>query len=390
MVSGNLERYMARKIASSDTQRGKKAKRKKETAVWPYENGIRQGRRDSRPGDKGGKVRSGKKTIPGRGPTPKAEDRHWAKKRREKERVSRDTAKPLSVSVTGSPRSLIFRGGRAREKRDVLSCEDRESTSQQSFIFGKNCVLQIVQNMQADVHFVGLCGSAASEYELLLNKREIDTAKSKILQITSACREKGIEICTFTKEKMREMAGGSLHQGVCASVGEYRYKTLKHVLQNTDLAQNPIFVVLDKVTDPRNFGAVVRSCAAFGVQCVIVPKRRSAQVTQSAWSASAGALATVSVVQVPNIPECIKEFKRAGIFCMSLDANAQVSVRNTALRGVPLAIIAGSEGDGVSRLVQELCDESASIPLENGIDSLNVSVACSLALYELRQKVYDF
>ena len=137
------------------------------------------------------------------------------------------------------------------------------------------------------------------------------------------------------------------------------------------------------MTDPRNLGAIIRSVAAFGGSGVVLPQRRSVGVTPAAWRASAGAIARVPVAMASNLAQTITAYKKAGVFVIGLDGGGDVQLPALELSDRPLLVVAGSEGQGLSRLVGELCDQIVSIPIGAATESLNASVATSIALYAI-------
>ena len=147
--------------------------------------------------------------------------------------------------------------------------------------------------------------------------------------------------------------------------------------------QNPLFVALDGITDPRNLGAIIRSTAAFGGHGIIVPQRRSVGLTASAWKTSAGAAARCPVAMASNLTAAIKAFKERGVFVIGLDGDGDVDLPGLELSDRPLLIVVGSEGKGLSRLVTETCDAIVSIPISASTESLNAGIAASVALYEV-------
>ena len=142
-----------------------------------------------------------------------------------------------------------------------------------------------------------------------------------------------------------------------------------------------LIVALDSVTDPRNLGAVVRSAAGFGAHGVLIPERRSAGMTASAWKTSAGAAARLPVARATNLVRELKGYQQTGCMVVGLDADGDVSLPDLDLADGPLVIVVGSEGKGLSRLVAETCDALVSIPMAGSLESLNAGVAASIALY---------
>jgi 23S rRNA (guanosine2251-2'-O)-methyltransferase len=149
------------------------------------------------------------------------------------------------------------------------------------------------------------------------------------------------------------------------------------------VSQLPLLVALDGITDPRNLGAIIRSVAAFGAHGVVLPQRRSVGVTAAAWKTSAGAAARIPVALASNLNQAIKEYKQRGLFVIGLDGDGDVSLPNLQLADRPLLVVVGSEGKGLSRLVQENCDQVVSIPISTATESLNAGIAASVALYQI-------
>jgi 23S rRNA (guanosine2251-2'-O)-methyltransferase len=153
-----------------------------------------------------------------------------------------------------------------------------------------------------------------------------------------------------------------------------------------DTGRPPLLVALDSVTDPRNLGAVVRSAAGFGVHGVVVPERRAAGMTASAWKASAGAAARVPVARVTNLTRALEAYKREGLMVAGLDAAGTVDIAELEMATSPFVLVVGSEGKGLSRLVRDSCDVLVRIPMAVASESLNAGVAAGIALYEIDRR----
>lgn len=195
--------------------------------------------------------------------------------------------------------------------------------------------------------------------------------------------DRGIPVVEAGRAELDRVTGGAVHQGLALRVRPYDYRHPDELLRSS--AENghpPLIVALDGVTDPRNLGAVVRSVAAFGGDGVLIPARRAAGVTAGAWKASAGALASVPVAQVPNLTRALAEYAAAGLFAVGLDASADTDLADLTLADGPLVLVIGSEGQGLSRLVARQCDVLVKIPI-SGAESLNASVAAGIALYQI-------
>ena len=182
------------------------------------------------------------------------------------------------------------------------------------------------------------------------------------------------------------MTTGAVHQGLAARVPAYEYAHPDELLDRADeLKEPPLIVALDSVTDPRNLGAVIRSAAGFGAHGVVIPERRAAGMTASAWKTSAGAAARIPVAQTVNLVRQLKAYQDAGCMVVGLAADGDVSLPEFDLAAGPLVLVIGSEGKGLGRLVTETCDQIVSIPMANSLESLNAGVAASVALYAISQ-----
>mgnify|MGYP003346996484 CR=1 FL=1 len=168
-------------------------------------------------------------------------------------------------------------------------------------------------------------------------------------------------------------------QGIILAIKPYQYSSLEEILIRA--GKPGLIVALDGVTDPRNLGAIIRSAAAFGADGVIIPERRAAAMTASAWKASAGAAARLQVAQVTNLNRAIEDVQQKGYFVVGLDGEAQTLVSEMKVATEPIMIIVGSEGKGLSRLTSEKCDLVVKIPMRSTTESLNASVATSIALF---------
>jgi 23S rRNA (guanosine2251-2'-O)-methyltransferase len=199
--------------------------------------------------------------------------------------------------------------------------------------------------------------------------------------------DRGIAMLEVTKNELDRMTDRAVHQGLALKVPAYEYADPADLLDRaTDAAEVPLIVALDSVTDPRNLGAVVRSAGAFGVHGVVVPERRAAGMTASAWKTSAGAAARVPVARATNLTRAITSYKEVGLMVAGLDAAGTVDIGDLDLATEPLVLVVGSEGKGLSRLVRESCDVLVRIPMAAATESLNAGVAAGIALYEIDRR----
>jgi 23S rRNA (guanosine2251-2'-O)-methyltransferase len=182
--------------------------------------------------------------------------------------------------------------------------------------------------------------------------------------------------------KLDLLSGGGLHQGVVASVAPFSYLPFADLLPALTSATRERVLVLDGLTDPRNFGALLRCAEGAGVRHVIIPKDRSVGVTPVVVKTSAGAASYLNIYRVSNLSRAVQDLKKAGLWIAGLAANAPESIYD---RDYPekMAIILGSEGKGLRPLIQRECDFLVSIPMLGQVDSLNVAVAGGICLYEL-------
>ena len=178
------------------------------------------------------------------------------------------------------------------------------------------------------------------------------------------------------------LPAGAVHQGVAVQADPLPATEFKPLLQDLAAIPDSRLVVLDQASDPRNIGAVLRSAAAFGAQAVIMQDRHAPDATGALAKAASGALETVPLVRVVNIARALRAMKEAGFWLIGLDGAAEMSLSG-AIPGGPVALVLGSEGGGLRRLPREACDALARIPIAPAIESLNLSTAAAIALYEL-------
>ena len=220
--------------------------------------------------------------------------------------------------------------------------------------------------------------------KIFIMKGETD---SVLGHIASTAREKGIVVVDADRRKLDNMSRTHSHQGVIALAAVREYATVDDILNAArEKGENPLIVVCDELSDPHNLGAVIRTADAAGAHGVIIPKRRSAGLTAVVGKTSAGAVAHVPVARVANLPTVLKELKNEGVWVFGTAMNGSTSLYDADLKG-PAAIVIGSEGDGMGRLVTETCDFTVSIPMFGKINSLNASAAAAVLLYEaVRQR----
>ena len=205
--------------------------------------------------------------------------------------------------------------------------------------------------------------------------------------IASTARGKGIVVVEADRRKLDDMSVTHSHQGVIAVAAVREYASVSDILQSArDKGEAPLVVVCDELSDPHNLGAVIRTAEAAGAHGVIIPKRRSAGLTAIVAKTSAGAVSYLPVARVANLTALLRELKEEGLWVFGTAADGSPSLYQADLKG-PAAIVIGSEGNGMSRLVREQCDFLVSIPMRGQVNSLNASAAAAVVLYEaVRQR----
>jgi 23S rRNA (guanosine2251-2'-O)-methyltransferase len=207
----------------------------------------------------------------------------------------------------------------------------------------------------------------------------------RLEELLSLARKAGISVENVSKQTLEKQAGGGRHQGVIARVRQTQ-KTIDLGELLETLTGPALLLVLDGVQDPHNLGACLRTADAAGVDAVIVPKDKSASLTPVAHKAACGAAETVPYIEVTNLSRCLEQLQQAGIWITGADGEAEASLYDMDFTG-PTAIVLGAEGKGLRRLTKDHCDYLAHIPMAGSVESLNVSVATGVSLFEaLRQR----
>ena len=259
------------------------------------------------------------RSLRGKGPTPKAEDRPYHKKYRSKEDSARKRTERKRIDSKRGPK-----GDKKFAQRRDFRRNDRE---------------------------------------------HVDTVAG---------------IKEVERRAIENMTGIANHQGIALVVKPFQYSSQKEIFAR---AKDPaLFIAVDGVTDPRNIGAIARSSAAFSADGLLIPERRNASLTAAAWKSSAGAAARLPIAQITNLARSVEDAKAYGCFIVGLDGDADTSVEEMEIADQPLYLIVGSEGKGLSRLIREKCDLLVSIPMSSAVESLNASVAVSIALYAVDRK----
>lgn len=263
----------------------------------------------------------------------------------------------------------------ARSQRDDLSRERRYliNYNEGLILEGRNAVLE------------------ALNHDKPIDKIYVKKGPSEgsITVIIAKAREKGVVISEVAREKLDHMSQSGNHQGVIASCPAHDYAELEDILEAAKKKnEDPIIVILDSITDPHNLGAILRSADCSGVHGIVIPKRRSASLTGIVSKTSAGATLHVPVARVTNLSATIDDLKKAGVWICCAKTHGKPYWK-ADMKG-PIAIIIGSEGEGVSKILEKKSDFAVSIPMHGEIASLNASVAAGLLMYEVvRQRSFS-
>lgn len=265
-------------------------------------------------------------------------------------------------------RSRYSEKNTGREEPKGFSSED-ESSEDSGLIIGRNPVI-----------------------EALKSGRQIDTvyvnseAGGSIGLICRMAKDKGIVVKQVSDAKLDGMSGGASHQGVIASGGCAEYVTVEDILAvSKEKGTDPFIIICDEIEDPHNLGAIIRTAEAAGADGIIIPKRRSASLNQTVYKTSAGAASWLPVARVSNIPAAIDTLKENGVWIYGTDAKGE-DYTKTDMTGA-MALVIGSEGFGMGRLIEGKCDFLVRLPMKGKITSLNASVAAGIFMYEaVRQR----
>lgn len=195
--------------------------------------------------------------------------------------------------------------------------------------------------------------------------------------------DRGAPVAQVTRGELDRSSKGARHQGAIAFVPDLALTSIDELAK--DLAKDAVFVALDEIEDPQNFGAVIRSAVALGAQAVIWPEHHSAPLSPATFRASAGAIEHARLCRVTALPVAIERLREAGASVIGLDANADKDLRDVEAEG-PVVIVIGAEGKGLRKPVKRACSDLARLPMSGVLDSLNASVAGGIALYEILRR----
>ncbi|MFC1734562.1 23S rRNA (guanosine(2251)-2'-O)-methyltransferase RlmB [Candidatus Hydrogenedentota bacterium] len=255
-------------------------------------------------------------------------------------------------------------------KRGRRKHPGRNEELDSAMVYGKNPVRELLRADPGRVLELNICESS------LKSCRELQ----------SLAESKNVQTRVIPRNDFERLVSGVSHQGVCAAISPLPARNLAQLERDAGKAvPNALFVFLDQIEDPHNMGAIIRSAAAFGADGIVAPGAHSANLSGIVAKSSAGAIAYVPIYSVPNLTEALKRARKAGLWIVGTDSEADETLPELDLTG-PIGIVIGNEGRGLRRLVREHCDFIVSIPMPGGFASLNASVAAGVVLYEVTRQ----
>lgn len=274
---------------------------------------------------------------------------------------------------TNKPRRNEPKRDRALRDSDRHRSKSREPIERleqsDDFVIGKHAVLETLKS-DRDIN------------KLFLQE---GIGGGKIGEIVEAAKERRIQIQSVPKAKLDLLSNNGVHQGVMVATAAYQYSTLDDLFEAAkEKGEDPFFLILDGVEDPHNLGSILRTADASGCHGIIIPKRRAVGLTGTVAKASTGAIEHVPVVRVTNLSQTIADLKEKGVWIYATDMEGQDYADWDA--SLPLALIIGNEGKGISRLLKESADGLLTIPMVGNVQSLNAGVAAGLMMYEVLRK----
>lgn len=281
------------------------------------------------------------------------------------------SGKPVRGRTGSAPRPVTGKTAAAPGKPPYLSsakpARPAEAPKEMDFLAGRNPVMEALRS-----------GRPISK--LFISSGE---HQGSIREIIALAKEKGIPVQTAEPVKMEAMSLGVRNQGVVAMVSPVAYSSVEEMIALAEARnEKPCLVLLDQLKDPQNLGAVLRTVDAAGAHGVLIPQRRSCQLSAAVAKASAGAIEYVKVAQIGNVAQALEELKKHGFWVVGADPQTGVSYHDVDLTG-SVVIVIGDEGEGMARLTRERCDSLVQIPMRGKVQSLNASVASAIILYEM-------
>ena len=273
---------------------------------------------------------------------------------------SRATSKNSQRGAPGNKNSREGGLGKGSQKRDGLGGDHVE---------GRQAVRELLR------------AGTRRTLQVLISEDVHNTAV--LAEIADLCEERRVSLRQLNRRKLDDYALTDSHQGVIAEAEEIRPASLEMLISEN---QSPMIVALDGITDPRNLGAILRTAEVAGATGIILPRHRAARLTPAAVKAAAGAVEHLPIALVGGLPAAIKQMSDKGLWVIGLDERAKTSIYQMQVATEPLTVVLGAEGEGISHLVKQRCDQLVSIPQTGQIASLNVSNAAAITIYEIKRR----
>jgi 23S rRNA (guanosine2251-2'-O)-methyltransferase len=295
------------------------------------------------------------KAVPGK--TVKADARELAKRERKVERPARSSSsRGMKKAYAPEDKARWNDAPEAKEREDRIE--------------GRNPVLEVLRS------------------ERPINKIFIEknSADPSLMRIAAMARDKGIPVQYVERRKLDAMSSARIHQGVILEAAQREYAEVSDILRiAAERDEEPFIVILDGITDPNNFGSIIRSAECAGAHGIVIPKRRSATLNATVAKVAAGAQEHVAIARVGSLTQAIRELKNNGVWITAADPDGDKPYYESDLNG-PVALVIGSEGEGISRVVRDECDYLVRIPMRGSISSLNAGVAAALIMFEISRR----
>lgn len=256
---------------------------------------------------------------------------------------------------------------RKRKPQKAVNLPEENNTEEKNFVFGHHATVEALQ--------------AGRGNKLFLQE---DARGEKIEQLKGLAQTQSVPVKWVPKQKLDTLSDHGVHQGILLAITPYQYLTLDELMEQAAAVEAPFLLILDSLEDPHNFGSILRTADASGVNGVVIPKHRSVGITPVVTKASTGAVEYVPIARVTNLSQTIKQLKDAGYWIFGTDMNG-TAYHQWKVDG-PIALIIGNEGRGMSAGLKKEVDEMLTIPMTGHVQSLNAGVAAGLLMYEVLRK----
>ncbi|SCA55319.1 23S rRNA (guanosine-2'-O-)-methyltransferase RlmB [Candidatus Terasakiella magnetica] len=241
------------------------------------------------------------------------------------------------------------------------------------WLYGRHAVIAALQNPKRNCH------------QLVVSEEFIKSHGSELDEALNATERHRPAPQVLDRREIEDLCRGGVHQGIALQLDPLPRQNLEDILEELADTPNALVVALDQATDPQNIGAVLRSAAAFGASCVMIPEKNAPEVTPAMAKAACGALERIPFLRITNLSRSLDQLKEEGFWSVGLDGYAETMLSTVDMKGKTVLVM-GSEGSGLRRLTKEKCDFLAKIPISQAVESLNLSNATAVALYEIARQ----